>query len=592
MDRRRSLLKIAALRSERERQEGVKMGYGQSITSNSVTALIGSPVPIGTGDFTLEYFGNSYGSTTVYSSFMFNAAHRDIYSRGSLFVYSISGKGIGWIVFEKPSSGDALLDSIDLMAGEAETLFHFVLTRKGTTEKAYFNGELKATKEQSAVKDLGDFRLGMANSSEMVMSRIYNYALSAEEVAAHYNDGDPAGYMLPDTMKDSTPVEIIGKNSHTWTGVDAPVSSNIKINRVLSVGGAFRITGSVSNYKSGTPYLNLGHNSIAYLPKDNSPFTLVVTLKEGISTLFPYIYIYGGSSSEDKQLTITVDSVELVGCIAEYLPQNLVGQWHEKPFDLPGQNSYTWTGETDTIYSRSVLLGRTCKSGTAVSVKGTVSDYQSGAPFIYAGRGRVDIPAKDGDFTVMVTGLDAFDRVSYYGGLNGSDRRLTITIDSVDLIPDVALAWLDSARQLPLNDEYLPPLFESIVIGDATPIHITGENSYTWTGADDSTYGKLIPISRTLNVGSRYRISVTVSDYEAGSPFINISGTDSASIPSANGTYELELAYTADYPNRIILYGGQSKTDRRLTLTVNSIEPIVEHSYDLTANGMPQIIIK
>ena len=207
--------------------------------------------------------------------------------------------------------------------------------------------------------------------------------------------------------------------------------------------------------------MNLGHNSIAYLPKDNSPFTLVVTLKEGSSTLLSYIYIYGGSSSEDKQLTITIDSVELVGCVAEYLPQNLVGQWHEKPFDLSGQNSYTWTGETDTIYSRSVLLGRTCKSGTAVSVKGTVSDYQSGAPFIYAGRGRVDIPAKDGDFTVMVTGLDAFDRVSYYGGLNGSDRRLTITIDSVDLIPDVALAWLDSARQLPLNDEYLPPLLQS-----------------------------------------------------------------------------------------------------------------------------------
>ena len=107
-----------------------------------------------------------------------------------------------------------------------------------------------------------------------------------------------------------------------------------------------------------------------------------------------------------------------------------------------------------------------------------------------------------------------------------------------------------------------------------TPVEIVGENSYTWTGADDSTYGKSILISRTLNVGSRYRISVTVSDYEAGSPFINISGTDSASIPGANGTYELDLAYTADYPNRIILYGGPTKTDRRLTLTVNSIEPV------------------
>lgn len=329
----------------RRMAKGVKMGYGQSVTSNSVTALIGSPVPIGTGDFTLEYFGNSYGSTTVYSSFMFNAAHRDIYSRGSLFVYSISGKGIGWIVFEKPSSGDPLLDSIDLITGETGTPFHFVLTRNGTTVKAYFNGELKATKKQSAVKDLGNFRLGMANSSNMVMSRIYNYALSAEEVAAHYNDGDPAGYVLPGTMKGLTPVEIVGKNSHTWTGVDDPISFSIKINRVLSVGGVFRITGSVSNYKSGTPYLNLGNSSIAYLPKDNSPFTLVVTLKEGSSTLLPYIYIYGGSLSEDKQLTITIDSVEPVGCIAEYLPQNLIHtaegsvvQWLDSAPQLPEAN--------------------------------------------------------------------------------------------------------------------------------------------------------------------------------------------------------------------------------------------------------------
>lgn len=329
----------------RRMAKGVKMGYGQSITSNSVTALIGSPVPIGTGDFTLEYFGNSYGSTTAYSSLMFNAAHRDIYSRGSLFVYSISGKGIGWIVFEKPSSGDPLLDSIDLITGETGTPFHFVLTRNGTTVKAYFNGELKATKKQSAVKDLGNFRLGMANSSNMVMSRIYNYAISAKEVAAHYNDGDPAGYVLPNAMKELTPVEIVGENSHTWTGVDDLVSFNIKINRVLSVGGAFRITGSVSNYKSGTPYLNLGNSSIAYLPKDNSPFTLVVTLKEGSSTLLPYIYIYGGSSSEDKQLTITVDNIEPVGCVAEYLPQNLIPtaegsvvQWLDSAPQLPEAN--------------------------------------------------------------------------------------------------------------------------------------------------------------------------------------------------------------------------------------------------------------
>lgn len=312
MDRRRSLLKIAALRSERERQVGVKMGYEQSITSDSVTALIGSPVSIGTGDFTLEYFGNSYGSATAYSSLMFNAAHRDVYSTGSLFVYSVSGKGIGWIVFEKPSSGDALLDSIDLMAGEAETLFHFVLTRKGTTVKAYFNGELKATKEQSAVKDLGDFRLGMSNGSNMVMSRIYNYAISAEEVAAHYNDGDPAGYVLPGTMKGLTPVEITGENSHTWTGVDDSNYSHIvRVSRPFTMGKLYKIRLIVSNWEAGNnPFIKIGTAGSYYLPDFNGNGTYEIYATPN-GTPYSGVYIYAGLLNTDRRMTITVDSVEL-----------------------------------------------------------------------------------------------------------------------------------------------------------------------------------------------------------------------------------------------------------------------------------------
>lgn len=327
----------------RRMAKGVKMGYGQSITSNSVTALIGSPVPIGTGDFTLEYFGNSYGSTTVYSSFMFNAAHRDIYSRGSLFVYSISGKGVGWILFEKPSSGDPLLDSIDLITGETGTPFHFVLTRKGTTVKAYFNGELKATKEQSAVKDLGNFRLGMANSSNMVMSRIYNYALSAEEVAAHYNDGDPAGYVLPNAMKELTPVEIVGKNSYTWTGEDdSTYAKTIKLSQKLSEGRFYRFTITVSNYESGAPFFVANRGINTYIPAQNGTHIIDVIIDRSYDSL---MYIYGGNAGTDRRLTITIDSVEPVGCIAEYLPQNLIPtaegsvvQWLDSAPQLPEAN--------------------------------------------------------------------------------------------------------------------------------------------------------------------------------------------------------------------------------------------------------------
>lgn len=225
---------------------------------------------------------------------------------------------------------------------------HAVISYDGATAMCYINGIKVGAMQPTAYTPSALFRIGDPShitKSPVHFCRHFNYALSAEEVAALYNDGNPAGYVLPGTMKDLTPVEIISENSHTWTGVDDPISFSIKINRALSVGGVFRITGSVSNYKSGTPYLNLGNSSIAYLPKDNSPFTLVVTLKEGSSTLLPYIYIYGGSLSEDKQLTITIDSVEPVGCVAEYLPKNLIPtaegsvvQWLDSAPQLPEAN--------------------------------------------------------------------------------------------------------------------------------------------------------------------------------------------------------------------------------------------------------------
>lgn len=467
MDRRRSLLKIAALRSERERQVGVKMGYEQSITSDSVTALIGSPVSIGTGDFTLEYFGNSYGSATAYSSLMFNAAHRDVYSTGSLFVYSVSGKGIGWIVFEKPSSGDALLDSIDLMAGEAETLFHFVLTRKGTTVKAYFNGELKATKEQSAVKDLGDFRLGMSNGSNMVMSRIYNYAISAEEVAAHYNDGDPAGYVLPGTMKGLTPVEITGENSHTWTGVDDSNYSHIvRVSRPFTMGKLYKIRLIVSNWEAGNnPFIKIGTAGSYYLPDFNGNGTYEIYATPN-GTPYSGVYIYAGLLNTDRRMTITVDSVELVGCVAEYLPKNLVGSPHGNPVEIIGENSYTWSGVDDPMYSYTVRCSRYFKIGEIYKVRVIISNWEAGGPpyFKIATNNTVIMSGFTGngiyEFYITAEGTP-YDYMFLYAGHGDTDRRMMITVDSIEPVTGVAISWLDSARKLPLNDEYLPPLLQS-----------------------------------------------------------------------------------------------------------------------------------
>jgi len=593
MDRRRSLLKIAALRSERERQEGVNCTKGY-LQSQDAGLLFDGPR-------TLECFFKYIPSDKIQVIAGFGISMIEIYAltTNKLRVYCGGGNA-----------------TVDIVPGDS---YLVDVAYDGTTAICYLNGAEAARFPVTGYKITDLFRTGSniyIPQGSLVFCRHYNYAFSAEEVAAHYNNGDPAGYVVPlaDKYRWEASESNIGNIRFYPNYEGSGVTSYLEDNANGFTGRYAHIISGSSGLLSVYSYRFMGHpvgcvveakfkyrsNALVRVLEGNR--ILPINMEDAADATIVYrttgTNITGFSvtvPNADANSWVEIQPVSLrtLGCIAEYLPQNLVGQWYEKPFEITGITTYTWTGETDHVYYQELLLGRFIQTGAVVMIKGSVSDYQSGEPFVYVGNRQGMIPAQNGSFTLkVINNRDNIDRIYYYGGTVRSDRRLTITINSVELIPDVALSWLDSANQLPLNDEYLPPLFESIVIGDATPIHITGENSYTWTGADDRTYGKLILISRTLNVGSWYRISVTVSDYEAGSPFINISGTDSASIPGANGTYELDLAYTADYPNRIILYGGPSGTDRRLTLTVNSIEPIVEHSYDLIANGTPQIIIK
>lgn len=330
----------------RRMAKGVNIGKEQNIDSSSITAFIGAPVPIGTGDFTLEYFGNAYWATKSKAPLIFNDSTHSTYSKGSFLVYGDSELAIRWVLFEAPMSGAPTDDSILLLAGDRETPFHFVVTRKGTTVKAYFNGELKATKEQSAVKDLGDFRLGMSNGSNMVMTRIYNYALSAEEVAALYNDGDPSGYVLPGTMKDLTPVEIIGENSHTWTGVDDPAYSYaVRCSRYFKISEVYKMRVTISDYEAGgAPFFKISTADTVILSGFNGDGTYELYLQVK-GTPYQFVFVYAGPTATDRRITITVDSIEPVGCIAEYLPQNLIPtaegsvvQWLDSAPQLPEAN--------------------------------------------------------------------------------------------------------------------------------------------------------------------------------------------------------------------------------------------------------------
>lgn len=352
----------------RRMAKGVKMGYNQYVDKSASTMFKSPSMPIGTNDFTLEYFGNLYGAISSNTPLIFNANAPYAYSKGCLLIYETPQIAVRWIIFEKPSSGDLLLDSIDLIAGAQESILHLALTRKGTTVKVYINGELKATKEQSAVKDLGDFRLGMANSSEMVMSRIYNYALSAEEVAAHYNNGDPAGYVVPlaDKYRWEASESNIGNIRFYPNNEGSGVTSYLEDNANGFTGRYAHIISGSSGLLSVYSYRFMGHPvgcvvEAKFKYRSNAPVRVLAdnsSLPINMEDAADATIVYRTTGTNITGFSITVPnadanswveiqpvSLRTLGCVAEYLPKNLIPtaegsvvQWLDSAPQLPEAN--------------------------------------------------------------------------------------------------------------------------------------------------------------------------------------------------------------------------------------------------------------
>lgn len=193
--------KMAAFRQAKRMQRGVKLGYNQSPTADSATKFTGGAVPIGVGDFSVEYFGNSYGS----GAYPFLCSVSGTFSCRSA---AVGQNGVSSIIVG--DSDDPI--QVGWAAQSSEDRFYLAVTRSGVTVKVYINGELKATKEQSAVKDLGDLQLAIANSSDVGFVRVWNYAFSADEIATLDNNGDPMGYVVPKAKRDGLLAEYLPQN--------------------------------------------------------------------------------------------------------------------------------------------------------------------------------------------------------------------------------------------------------------------------------------------------------------------------------------------------------------------------------------------
>lgn len=216
----------------------------------------------------------------------------------------------------------------------------------GITAICYLNGTEVARFPVTGYKITDLFRTGSNTyipQGSLVFCRHYNYALSAEEVVTLYNDGDPAGYVLPNAMKELTPVEIVGKNSYTWTGEDdSTYAKTINLSQKLSEGRFYRFTITVSNYESGAPFFVANRGINTYIPAQNGTHIIDVIIDRSYDSL---MYIYGGNAGTDRRLTLIVNSIEPVGCVAEYLPQNLIPtaegsvvQWLDSAPQLPEAN--------------------------------------------------------------------------------------------------------------------------------------------------------------------------------------------------------------------------------------------------------------
>lgn len=442
--------KIAAYRQSRERQEGVDCTKGY-LQSQDAGLLFEGPR-------TLEFFFTCVSSDRMQVIAGFGISMIEIYAltTNQLRVYCGGGNA-----------------TVDIVPGDS---YLVDVAYDGTTAICYLNGTEVARFPVTGYKITDLFRTGSNTyipQGSLVFCRHYNYALSAEEAAAHYNDGDPAGYILPQNLKNIKDMAFSSKTFEFDMG--SPYYQRVLESGELESGRKYRVDYVVEEWDIAPAVIGscgiscgvLSTVGTQYWPNisaaklGENQYVVVDTKETGT----PYMFVYASNPSDtytSRRLKVTVHSVKMLGCVAEYLPQNLVGQWHEKPFEITGITTYTWTGETDLVYYRELLLGRFIQTGAVVMIKGSVSDYQSGEPFVYVGNRQAMIPAQNGSFTLkVINNRDNIDRIYYYGGTHLSDRRITITIDSVELIPDVALSWLDSAKHYPLNDEYLPPLLQS-----------------------------------------------------------------------------------------------------------------------------------
>lgn len=366
--------------------------------------------------------------------------------------------------------------TIDISIG---TLYNITFVTTETEQSVYVGGELLGSAPYStpqfAYYVIGALtgRFMYRFKGDYLLHRHFNYAMSADEVKALDNNGDPMGYVVPKAMRELLSVNLIGSNSFTWDGSDSPYYYNITGNPITT-GKYYKINVTVSDYQSGSPRIFAG---ISYpIPAQNGTFDIVVYNERYVNN-FP---IYGGSDGDpNRHLTITVNSITSVGLLAEYLPQNLM-ESRKGPAVEPKAKIYEFNIGDE--YYKSVLTQAKYPYDCIYRVDYVVDEwgYQpkpiGSVGFLGLTGATILTPdgqdwstlekAKVGESRTLLVKMpgSGTPALYIYGGNDdetATARHLKVTIKGITPV-SVPISWLDSAKQLPLSDEYMEPLFQSI----------------------------------------------------------------------------------------------------------------------------------
>lgn len=394
--------------------------------------------------------------------------------------------------------------TIDISIG---TLYNITFVTTETEQSVYVGGELLGSAPYStpqftyyvigALTDRFMYRF----KGDYLLHRHFNYAMSADEVKALDNNGDPMGYVVPKT---SRYFEMF-YNSDFSSGVDGWKGTAGSLDlTVQSNNGVLELSGNYSTYqiirsigsapKYATRYkirIELEEpilvSSFKFYPFSTSAsisasFSEPTAVFEGVSRILEaglnrscYLHIYG--VTPNTVVRIKSISVEPVGLIAEYLPQNLM-ESRKGPAVEPKAKIYEFNIGDE--YYKSVLTQAKYPYDCIYRVDYVVDewDYQPKIGSVgFLGLTGATILTPDGqDWSTLEKAKVGESRtllvkmpgsgtpaLYIYGGNDdetATARHLKVTIKGITPA-SVPISWLDSAKQFPLNDEYLPPLLQS-----------------------------------------------------------------------------------------------------------------------------------